>query len=149
MVVPSSGKKREEIGNTVDDDDRSQDARGHLDGNLIYVVKKEGDRQEDMTGDDDDNVVSNITTVAPSSGKSNEKVWNSVDDDDRKQDARGHRGDDLISSVRQDDDRQGAVSGGEDDKVVSHITTAMPSMGEKRGNNTGKDKAFHNLYRGS
>ena len=97
-----------------------------------------------MTGDDDDDVVSNITTVTPSIGESDEEVWNLVDDDDRKQDARGHQGDDLISSVRQDDDRQGAVSSGEGDKVVSHITTAMPSMGEKRGSNTGKDKTFHN-----
>ena len=44
-----------------------------------------------------DNVVSNITTVTPSSGKSHEEVGNTVDDDDRNQDARGHRGGDLIS----------------------------------------------------
>ena len=62
-LVPSSGKKCEEIGNTGYDDDRSQDARGHLGGNLTCVVKKDDDRQGDMTGDDDDNVVSNITTV--------------------------------------------------------------------------------------
>ena len=138
MVVPSSGRKRE------DDDDRSQDARGHHGGDLICVVMKDDDRQGAMSGDDDDNVVSNITTVTPSSGKSHEEVWNSVDDDDRNQDARGHRGGDLISSVRQDDDRQVAVSGGEGDNVVSHITTVTPSMGEKNGSDTGKDEALHN-----
>ena len=143
-VVPSSGKKREEIENTVDDDDSSQDARGHHGGDLISVVIQDDDRQGSMSGGDDDNVVSNITTVTPSSGKSHEEVGNTVDDDDRNQNARGHRGGDLISSVRQDDDRQGAVSGGEGDNVVSHITTVTPSMGEKRGSDTGKDKALHN-----
>ena len=64
-VVPSSGKKCEEIGNTGDDDDRSQDARGHHGGDLICVVMKDDDRQGAMSGDDDDNVVSNITTVTP------------------------------------------------------------------------------------
>ena len=105
------GVQEEDIRDTQTQDDVSQDTESGMVGDI--------------------RVVPDNTTVVPSSGKKGEKTGNTVDDDDRSQDARGHHGGDLINTVRHDDDHQLFFSGVEGDNVVSNITTVKPSVGEK------------------
>ena len=103
------------------------------------------DTESGMVGET--RVVPDNTTVVPSSGKKRGitgQTDNTMDDEDRSQDARVHHGGDLNITVRHDDDRGVSVSGVEGENVVADvITTVTPSVGKNSGNCTGKDRVFH------